>query len=142
MEKLVQVFKNQKIKVTPQRLSVYKTLMDAKGHLSAEEIYQNVRGKVPGISLGTVYSILEYLCAKGLIQEIKIDFERSLYEIKDGEHHHFLCRLCKSILDIRIDHPCTALKNKEIEGHRIEDFQGYFYGICKNCNGQKRKSTA
>ena len=63
---------------------------------------------------------------------IKIDFDKSLYERRDDAHHHFSCKNCGQIFDV--DMPiCGALKNCAIEGHKIEDFQGYFYGICHAC---------
>ena len=131
MEETSQLLREHQIKVTPQRLSVYMAF-NGKEHLSAEEIYQRTQKKVPAISLGTVYSILENFKQKGLLREIKIDFNKSLYEHRDDVHHHFSCRRCNKIFDV--DMPvCSALKNCKIDGHAIEDFQGYFYGTCRNC---------
>jgi Fe2+ or Zn2+ uptake regulation protein len=132
MTQTEQTLRSQDLKVTPQRLAVYSVLEGHKGHFSVEEIYQSVRLKVPAISLGTVYAILENLTAKGLVNEIKIDFEKSFYEKADHDHHHFLCHECKKILDVEMP-SCTILKCKSVQGHTIESFQGYFYGTCKDC---------
>ncbi|MDP8266185.1 MAG: transcriptional repressor [Candidatus Aceula meridiana] len=131
MNETSQILREKNIKVTPQRLSVYMAF-NGKGHLSADEVYQKARKKVPAISLGTVYSILENFKINDIISEIKIDFDKSLYELKEGIHHHFLCRKCKKILDVEMP-VCNVLKNCAVEGHSIEDFQGYFYGICRDC---------
>ena len=132
MKQTEQILRSYDIKVTPQRLAVYSVFKDTKGHFSADEIYQAVQVRVPAISLGTVYAILENFTARNLIQEIKIDFDRSLYERADKDHHHFFCRVCKKIFDV--DMPvCATLKCKNVQGHTIENFQGYFYGICKDC---------
>ena len=136
MEETSQILREHQIKVTPQRLSVYMAV-NGKEHLSVEEIYQRARKKIPAISLGTVYSILENFKQKGLLREIKIDFDKSLYEKRDDVHHHFLCRSCNKIFDV--DMPvCGALQNCAIDGHVIEDFQGYFYGICRACQEKKK----
>ena len=138
MKQIEQMLRDFKIKVTPQRLAVYSVFKDAKGHFSVEEIHNAVKARVPAISLGTVYAILENFTVKNLIHEIKIDFNKSLYEQADKDHHHFLCHECKKILDVEMP-ACTILKCKNVQGHTIESFQGYFYGICKDCQlGLKR----
>lgn len=128
--------RSSKIKVTPQRLAVYGVFNGAKGHFSVEEIYHAVKPQVPAISLGTVYAILENFTEKGLLSEIKIDFEKSLYERADMDHHHFLCGSCKKIFDVEMP-SCAVLKCKSVQGHSIESFQGYFYGTCNDCQGKK-----
>lgn len=139
MKQAEQVLREHKIKVTPQRLAVYCVFGKTKGHFSAEEIFQSVKAQVPAISLGTIYAILENFTEKRLLNEIKIDFNKSLYEKIDEDHHHFLCHECKKILDVEMP-GCATLKCKSVQGHIIESFQGYFYGVCKDCQpGKKRK---
>ncbi len=131
MHSTYHILREKHIKATPQRLSVYESF-NGQGHLSAEDVYQRARKKIPRISLGTVYSILEHLKESGLLSEIKIDFEKSLYERKGSDHHHFLCRRCGTIFDIKIPN-CATLQDCAVNGHTIEDFQGYFYGTCRDC---------
>jgi len=137
MQDISDLLRAHKVKVTPQRLCVYGELADARCHLSAEEVCKKVTKNMPAISLGTVYAALNHLKEKGLVREIKIDFEKSAYEARRDPHHHFLCKKCKNIFDIDI-HPCMTLKTKKINGHTIDDFQGYFYGTCKKCQGGKK----
>jgi len=42
------------LKVTPQRMAVYKVLIESKQHPSAEMVFRKVRGVIPNISLDTV----------------------------------------------------------------------------------------
>ena len=42
------------LKITPQRLAVYKALIQTDTHPTAEEVYQMVRQELPNISLDTV----------------------------------------------------------------------------------------
>lgn len=123
------------MKITPQRVWVYRIVKESGTHLSVDEVYQQVKQHIPAISRATVYTTLELLEGKGLLREIKIDFERSFYEAETESHHHFLCRTCKKIFDIHMN-PCPALTQKEIEGHTIADFHGYFYGVCRECGAR------
>ena len=132
MKKGIEILKENKIKVTPQRLGVYNILLKEDRHYTADEIYEKVTKEFPTISLGTVYSILEILKNRDLVQEIRIDFQRSCFDLKKERHHHFQCKKCKKIYDVDMPH-CEALEKSRVSGHKIEEFQGYFYGICKKC---------
>lgn len=131
----IPILKKNNIRITPQRLLVYKILTDDKGHLTAEEIYEKVKPKLPAVSLATVYTVLELFKEKHLVNEIRIQFDKSCFEAKVDAHHHFFCRICKKIFDICMK-PCHTLEKKEVEGHAIEKLQGYFYGLCKNCKNK------
>ena len=130
----IKILKENNIRVTPQRLGVYEVLCSENKHLTAEEIYRKIRVKFPAISLATVYTILELYGRKDLVREIRINFDKSCFDDRMDSHHHFLCRKCKKIFDIDLP-PCTALKNSEVNGHIIQELQGYFYGICRDCKG-------
>lgn len=129
------MLKSNSIRVTPQRLGVYKLLREEKRHFSAEEVYAKVKNHFPAISLATVYSILELLKEKDLASEVRINLDKASFEAKKNEHHHFLCKKCGEIFDIHIE-LCPTLKRRETQGHSIDKFQGYFYGVCKNCRGK------
>ncbi len=141
MQESIKRLKEKGIRITPQRLAVFNFLKKQNRHLTAEEIFQGIKKNFLGLSLATVYSILELFKKERLIQEIRIDFYKSCFEVKTGFHHHFFCKKCGKILDLEIK-PCKHLKEKEVEGNIIEEFQGYFYGICKDCreNVKGRKS--
>ena len=51
MENITAVFKEKKLKLTPQRLAVYKYLMSTKEHPSAESIYKAIQTEYPTMSL-------------------------------------------------------------------------------------------
>ena len=132
----LEILNSRGIRITPQRLAVYKILKE-KCHATAEEIFQEVVKEHPMISLATVYSILELFKNKGIASELKIDFEKSTFDIRTDGHHHFMCKKCGRIYDVDIS-PCETLRKGKVNGHRIESFQGYFYGVCKNCREVKK----
>ena len=138
MQESIPIFKEKKIRLTPQRLAVYNFLKKKNKHLTAEEIFQGIRNKFLGLSLATVYSILELFKREGLVEEIRINFDKSCFELAKQPHHHFFCKKCKKIFDLDFS-PCEYIKKGEIEGNTIEEFQGYFYGVCKECRRIKRR---
>jgi Fur family transcriptional regulator, peroxide stress response regulator len=132
MRKGIEVFKKNRIRITQQRLLVYRLLAGSKVHPTAEYIYAMIKKENPSISLATVYAILELFRMKRLVSEVRIKSDRSCFDPVIEPHHHFLCRKCGSIFDINMP-PCLMTKNGEAKGHTIEEFQGYFYGVCKAC---------
>ena len=106
--------------------------------MDAEEIFGKAKDMFPAISLATVYSVLDLLKEKKLIQEIRIDFHKSRYDKISERHHHFQCKQCGMIYDV--DMPlCHNLEQSEVNGHKIEEFHGYFYGICSTCRKADNK---
>ncbi len=134
MKDNIAILKANDIRVTPQRLGVYDVLCSENKHLTAEGIYRKMKVKFPAISLATVYTILELYARKNLVREIRITFDKSCFDGRMDFHHHFLCKKCAKIFDVDL-HPCSALQRLEVNGHLIEELQGYFYGICRDCRG-------
>jgi Fe2+ or Zn2+ uptake regulation protein len=132
MKNVIKTLKAKGVKVTSQRAEVFIILGNAKDHLSAEEIFEKARKKFPTVSLATIYSILEMLKKKNLIEELRIIPEKACFNVRTGLHHHFYCNRCKKIIDIDIPF-CATLHKKEVFGNLIEECQGYFYGVCKQC---------
>ena len=132
MEDGINVLKKHNIRITPQRLGVYRLLCNKNRHLTAENIYRKMKVDFPAVSLATVYSILELYAEKNLIKQISIDSNKFYFDGRTELHHHFRCRKCGRIYDIDIT-PCATLQARQVDGHDIEDLHGYFYGLCFNC---------
>ncbi len=131
----INLLNSKGIRVTPQRVKIYQILKE-KGHATAEEIYEEIKKDFPMLSFATVYSILELFRKKEIVQELKIDFERSTFDINSHSHHHFMCKVCKKVYDVDIP-LCETIKKGKVKGHIIESFQSYFYGICKKCKDNR-----
>ncbi len=129
------ITKKKKERITCQRMIILNYLRSVTTHPSVEEIYLDVKKKLPRVSLGTVYQNLKKLKEKGEIQEIPC--EVSHYDGDISSHAHFICQKCNKIFDIfDVCKKCSILKRKKTKVGGIKSYQIHFYGICKNC---KRK---
>jgi Fur family ferric uptake transcriptional regulator/Fur family peroxide stress response transcriptional regulator len=91
----------KKTRHTRQRKVILDILRSDPVHLTAEEIYQRARKALPGISLGTVYRNLNFLCGEGLAWEVRNgDSGSARFEAARAPHAHFLCRECQEVRDI------------------------------------------
>jgi Fe2+ or Zn2+ uptake regulation protein len=125
------------LKSTYQRLMVMRYLESHKIHPTAEMIYRALVRGIPTISKTTIYNTLNILVHKGLIHPLTITGTETRYDYQHPQHHHFLCKRCGKIFDIKVE--CPYLARKELAGHRIEELDGYFKGICKECLNKKEK---
>jgi len=128
MKELKRLLEESSLKITPQRLAILKEL-ENKGHASIEEIYENIRGFFPSISLATIYKNITALKDENIISEICLH-PKSKYEIKKSPHAHFVCKKCSKVEDVDL---------KELVNDKIDELypdsqkELYIYGICKEC---------
>ena len=130
-EKYVKVLKENSIKITPQRLEILRYLDENRTHPTADQIYTGLKEKNPSLSKTTVYNSLEILRKRGVIQSLNICDSELRYDFRHAMHHHFLCKKCGNIIDINIE--CPNIGKMLESGHKVEEVQGYFKGICKKC---------
>lgn len=136
MDSITSIFKDKKLKLTPQRIAVYKYLMSTKEHPSAEIIYKALQEEYPTMSLATVYKTLKTLVEVNLIQELNVGEGNFRYDGTVSAHPHVQCLHCGKVEDI--EGICFSELNNEVKNHtnyKIVSNQIYFYGICPSCNG-------
>ncbi|MCJ7576476.1 MAG: transcriptional repressor [Dehalococcoidia bacterium] len=119
---------------TKQRGAILGLLRGGYCHLTADQVYDEVRKEIPSISKGTVYRNLRVLQEMGLVSELNLNDTVSRFEAKRDGHYHFHCEGCGRVFDI--NEPI----NKELD-RRIADRTGYkisyhqleFRGLCHDC---------
>ncbi|MEO0131267.1 MAG: Fur family transcriptional regulator, partial [candidate division WOR-3 bacterium] len=119
-----------KIKPTYLRMRLLKYLLEKRNHPTGKMIYQVLKKELPTISLTSIYNNLELFVKKGLVKILLLDPKEIRFDGEKG-HHHFFCEKCQKIIDLPIG--CDLIKKKKIYGHLIRDWDGYFFGICKDC---------
>ncbi len=143
-QRLTEDLRSSGIHPTQQRLRVFQTLTESKGHLSAEEIHGLIRSQTPRIGLATIYRTLHALKEKGLVEEHRFNDEFSRYEAKPAKHHdHLICIECGKVVEF--DQPvieqlqvAAARENHfTIVSHRLE-----IYGICESCQQLRKEHDA
>jgi Fe2+ or Zn2+ uptake regulation protein len=135
MERLKNLLEDKGLKPTYQRLKVLEYLdRHIDTHPTAEIIYEALSRNMPTISVTTVYNTLNAFLQTGLVSAETITGTEVRYDLVTHPHHHFLCRICGTIIDVDVTCPIVEAKTKVINGHTIEEIHGYFKGVCENCN--------
>ena len=139
MKNLIKILQSKNIHPSYQRLKILEILEKNKEHMNVNMIYEELLKEIPTISKTTVYNTLSTFSTKGLVHCLTITPEEMKYDYRAKPHHHFLCTRCGVIIDV--DVRCPYADTMEIDGHSIEDIQGYFKGTCRECLTHNKTQT-
>ena len=137
IDELKKIVKQKGLKYTEQREIVLSILLQATDHLSAEDVYNDVKIKFPesNIGIATVYRALSFLEEVDLITSITFGTDGKKYESNAKSHHdHLICTSCGKIIEFVDDEiekrqERIAKKNKfVITSHSMQ-----LYGTCSDC---------
>jgi Fe2+ or Zn2+ uptake regulation protein len=121
-------------RVTPQRLVLHRVLREGDRHLTAEDVLREVGGKLPGVSLPTIYSALELFEELGLVRRVATEAGPALFDSRTDEHQHVVCRQCGRVQDLE-----TALDDRGVRraaraaGFQPEHTDVVLVGLCADC---------
>ena len=123
--------------MTPQRLEIFREIAQSEEHPDAELIFQNVRKRLPTISLDTVYRTLWLLVEMGLVTTLGPTREGTRFDANLQPHHHFVCARCGLTRDFYSE----ALDSLELPESvatigSIERTQVEVKGLCHACAAQ------
>ena len=125
----------QKIRMTNQRKVILTVLGRSKSHPTADEVYREVRKRLPHISLATVYRNLELLSAHGMIGKLDHAGTQKRFDGDTDHHYHIRCVRCGRVEDAPLE-PFAGLEynlsdkiDYKVLGHHLE-----FVGICPHCS--------
>lgn len=140
LSQLAARFRGHGIKATPQRLEIFRALLETDEHPSPEAIYQVVKGKMPTVSLATIYKTLEVLEAAGLARLVSHAGDTKRYDGRLDRHHHLVCRSCGRIVDFV--HP--AFENlalpEPVDGFITDEISVQLFGFCNATCANKEES--
>jgi len=122
------------LKVTPQRIAIYRELVKTNEHPSAEMLCEKVRQVFPSISLDTVNRTLLTLNDIGAAFIVEGSGDAKRFDGGLDEHQHFKCVKCKRVIDFSHE----PFNNIEVPQEMEEMFvvlrkSVYLEGICDLC---------
>lgn len=127
------------IRVTPQRLAVYRALAEDLAHPTAESVYARLGKQLPGLSQATIYRTLQFLEDENLIRRVSSPGAIGRFDANIDPHQHLLCRVCGSLKDISV----PALHNAaipKVSGFTVEELDIRLVGLCETCSSSQSKS--
>jgi Fur family peroxide stress response transcriptional regulator len=124
--------KDNGMKSTAQRLHILNTLEEL-GHATLDKIYEESRPLFPTMSLTTIYRNINEMMEKNIIDEVKINGQKTNYEVSKKHHIHLVCKECGSIEDFSLDTSFIISRVEEQTGDSVVDSAIVMDVVCKKC---------
>jgi Fur family peroxide stress response transcriptional regulator len=143
VDRFTQLCKTHGLKVTPQRVAVYKALKKAKDHPCADKIHKQLLTDFPNISLDTVNRTLLTFARIQIIDVVEGQGDPRRFDPNLETHHHFYCLSCNTIIDFHdpdlthIQLPEDITRSFTITGKRL-----CLTGYCARCRNHVPADTA
>lgn len=99
-------------------------------HLTAEQIYTELKKDFPGIVMATVYNNLKNLSDRGQIRRISLDEGPDHYD-RVIRHDHLICTVCGRLTDAYLPSITEFIENNLDDN--IQSYELQIKWICPEC---------
>ena len=125
------------MKLTHQRLEVFRELASTADHPDAHRIYDAVKDRMPTVSLDTIYRTLRTLSDLGVIHMLGSAGASIRFDANTKQHHHFVCVNCGLVRDFENPELSSLQVQADLEeiGSVLET-QIEVRGICNDCRNK------
>lgn len=139
LQPLRDALKSAGLRMTQQRIEVYREVSRPGEHPSAPEVYEAVKERMPSISLDTVYRTLWKLSELGLLSPITCSGEGARFDCFAERHHHFLCARCGRTYDFESNRLNRIGVPKEARGLGDPwEVHVRVRGLCNQCRNSEQ----
>jgi Fur family transcriptional regulator, peroxide stress response regulator len=134
VEHFKQAAKEAGVKLTHQRLEIFRVVATSVDHPSAEAVFHALKPQMPTLSLDTVYRTLWLLADLGLVVTLGPKRESVRFDANLAHHHHYVCIRCGLARDFESDE-LNALTIPESLGAfgSIVTTHVEVRGVCSRC---------
>lgn len=121
------------MRITRPRLAVVAALDALGGHRTADDVHDHLATAGEELPRTSVYNALSALCAAGVAMTADVGAGAAAYELASHWHHHFVCRMCRTVMDVDCligEKPCLTPVG---DFGSIDEAQVIFRGVCVTC---------
>lgn len=119
LERILYLLRERGGRVTTARRAIVGALLDAPGHVTADDLAATVRAKHPDIHTSTVYRCLDALADLEVVTHVHLGHGPAVYHLADEVHHHLVCDSCGDVIVV----PAPMLGTFQREIHRTYGFR-------------------
>lgn len=135
-ERLDQYLAKSQLKHSKQRNFIIEEFLSMKTHVSAEELYSQLKSKDHNPGLATVYRTLNLLKDASLVDQKQFSDGKSVFEVMEpGAHHdHLICLICHKVIEFeneeieRLQEQVAKKYSFKLTKHSLE-----LFGQCSDC---------
>lgn len=109
---------------------ILELINQSNGHMTAEQIFLEMKKKESKVVQATVYNNLNALCQQGLIRKLSVGGSPDRYD-KVQRHDHLICKRCGKLSDITFRDITGDLEKQLGEGILSYDLNIFY--LCPKC---------
>lgn len=122
--------------MTKQRKLVYDIMRESDGHMTAEEVYNTAKVRMPKVGLATIYRNLNKLAEDGMLSKIDLGNGSVTYDITTVLHAHMVCNKCHRVFDVPLNSK-TFQKTMDSKKFHATEYTMVIRGICDDCSSKE-----
>jgi Fur family peroxide stress response transcriptional regulator len=137
-DRLIQPLKQAGLRLTPQRLAVYRYLASVTTHPTAQQVHAALAPDHPSLSLATVYNTLELLVSLGVVAALGTAGDNAMhYDADVSPHVNLACDVCHRVSDLASQH-VSALEQEvaALSGYQLLRARVLYSGVCLACQAK------
>jgi Fur family peroxide stress response transcriptional regulator len=137
LERFTAACRDAGVKLTHQRIEIFREVATSTEHPDAETVFRGVQARVPTVSLDTVYRTLWLLTDLGLLFTLGPRRESVRFDANMAPHHHYVCTRCGLTRDFENDEFDALRVPKDVSDFgSITATHVEVRGLCAACAGQ------
>jgi len=142
VERLQQAARKAGVKLTPQRIEIFRELAASIEHPSAEMVLKAVQPRMPTVSLDTVYRTLWLLADLGLVSTLGPKRASVRFDANLASHHHYTCVRCGLARDFEsAELDALRIPKAVKELGSVASTHVEVRGVCGRCAKNQAKSS-
>ena len=114
---------------------ILKIVNRAGGHMTAEQVFLEMKRQYPSVVMATIYNNLNSLCAQGAIRRLSVEGQPDRYD-RSLRHDHLVCRGCGKLKDVFLGDLTEYLRTET--GLHIDSYDLKLSYVCDECRGKAR----
>ena len=122
--------------MTKYAKKILELVESSHSHMTAEQIFEQLRQIYPGVVLATVYNNLNRLWEEDQIRKLSVEGMPDRYDRKQ-RHDHLLCKRCGRLMDVDLGDLTDQLERKV--GMPILSYDLKLLYLCEECRSQLRQ---
>ena len=134
-KQFIDTCRRNQLKITPQRVTIYRALIQSDQHPTADMMFRQVQEEFPNISFDTVNRTLLTFAAIGVVDVVEVFGGPKRFDPDVSDHHHLHCVSCGQIIDFENDRYTDLEVPDTVAGKfKVISKSVVLKGLCQTCN--------
>lgn len=99
LERILERMRESGGRITTARRALVTALVEAEGHVTADDLAERVQRHHPDVHGSTIYRTLDALEGLGIVDHVHLGHGRAVYHLLDDPHQHLVCEVCGAVIE-------------------------------------------